>query len=56
MTGKGRAVQAARPPPLCYPRASFFAIFPDKIMLETNHITARIADLTARAASLRGYL
>jgi len=25
-------------------------------MIETNQITARIADLSARAASLRGYL
>jgi hypothetical protein len=27
-----------------------------KIMIETNPIAARIADLTSRVASLRGYL
>ncbi|HEX6833288.1 MAG TPA: hypothetical protein VF132_07130 [Rudaea sp.] len=39
----------------CYPSWPDFS-YPHGIMIETNPIAARIADLTARVASLRGYL
>jgi hypothetical protein len=39
---------------ICYHRALFFADV--RIMIETNQVAARIADLTERLASLRGYL
>jgi len=37
-------------------RSAPFNIAHHRTMIETNQITARIADLTARVQSLRGYL